>query len=287
MDFSIQLNDIIHFTPLANLFPDNIPSLSGLHPVQAKKNAHTFAYTSLAGKKYPLMISADMGRGKILAITTNSLWRLGFQGQLQVQNILRALLHHTMKIYDNPVIIKDGKFIFQKPVLSFNKTDKNKSDQDISTIKALIRRKSFDKSSGKFMTNKADTSFELYPGQNKKINKMPQGIYRVSLRKKGQQKNFLEYDLVHSAEKKQREFMIQHQGERNLAQWAKKNNGMFLKTQRQNIKDEIANLRFQSYNGKIASGQKWQPLYQNKKILLIFLFTGLFVFYIKSRFAVL
>ncbi len=171
----------------------SLPQLEGLNYVlKAKKSASVLAVhprlKDTDNQPMPLIVAGDYGKGRSLAITTDSLWRWGFVAAAKAGNDGR----HYLKFWDNAI-----RWLIQDPELRYLHVDSDRSiyfpgdtlrlnlrllDQDYTPLKGgkieISIAKGFDPQSASPVSTQTVTVGEDGEG-SMQLDDMEAGVYRV------------------------------------------------------------------------------------------------------------
>ena len=253
--------DICRLTPLSDLEKIKDLPLKGLNNIKLKEKASLFCRASNGS---PLIAASFAGKGRVIAILTDSFWHASYYGGINNETLLKSFVRYLLGISSMPVKIFSGKIIFDKTMTA-------KSMKDLTAELSFI-----DPSGG--ITRTAS----ITPAGEYSLTDDDSRLIGVKVLSGG--KIIDSYKLVNFNEKKDNEHSFVPAGRTFLENIARNGNGEFIPAGIDSLKDSLAELNFK--DPVLVSDTKLTPipLYRHKGIIIVFLLLGVLSFYIKSRF---
>ena len=253
--------DICRLTPLSDLEKIRDLPFRGLNGIQLKENASLFCRASNGS---PLIAANFAGKGRVIAVLTDSFWHASYYGGINNETLLKSFVRYLLGISTMPVKISSGKIIFDRSLPA-------------NGMKDLTAELSFLDPSGGAARTEVITPLTGYS-----LTENDPRLIEVKVQSGG--KLIDKFKLVNFNEKKDNEHSFVPAGRTFLENIARKGRGGFVASDMDGLKNSLGELNFK--DPVLVSDKKLAPvtIYRHKGIIVVFLFLGILSFYIKSRF---
>lgn len=255
-EFSIQKTPALLNSPIRKLFPHLQKSrLSDYHPI--KKFLGYPLLTTQQG--FPLVLSQNKGKGKIVTVMTNSFWRSIYDGNISARELIQPLLHEALGISAPPLKIHQDRLIFRP-------YDWDRANQELSARINLPNQK----------------PKSIKPGQSLPLKQKDNSL---KARLMWQGHRLAEYTLRRHQGRRANEKAHNPLARRTLKQWSEKGNGSFHATTLDDLDQAMESLSFADPVAVTSLQKEWQSIRRDKKILALVLLLSVALFYLKSRYS--
>ncbi len=253
--------DICSLTPLKDLQEIKDLPFKGLNNTSLKENAILFCAASNGS---PLIAASFAGRGRVIAVLTDSFWHTAYYGGINNETLLKSFVRYLLGISSMPVKISSGKIIFDRATPAKN-------------IKNLTAELSFADPSGGAPRTAVITPFTEYT-----LTADDPRLIDVKVLCGGRLID--KFKLVNFNEKGENEHSFVPAGRRFLEDIARRGGGEFAAADIDGLKKALSELNLK--DPVLVSDKKLTPvpLYRHRGIIILFLLLGVLSFYIKSRF---
>ncbi|MCP4727473.1 MAG: hypothetical protein GY863_20715, partial [bacterium] len=107
--------DICRLTSLSELYKLEGMSFSGLNKIKLRESANLLCRASNGS---PLVAAAPAGKGRVIAVMTDSFWRASFNGGINNETLLKSFARYLLGISSMPVKIFAGEIAFEKHLVT-------------------------------------------------------------------------------------------------------------------------------------------------------------------------
>jgi uncharacterized membrane protein len=259
-EFNIIPNKLSELTSLSGLNAINGLRIKGINKVNLKEWANVFFSTDSG---LPVITGGVRGKARVLAVLTDSFWKFSYNSGISNEAALKSLVRYVLGISSMPVAINNSTVAFE-----------NKYNMAGNNVYAKIQFMNYDGQILKDVILKPSNLYALLESDSRLLN--------VSIEQNG--RIIDKYQLLNYHEKKWHEHSYLPMGKEYLQNFAKKGNGNFIEADKSDIAKFLKELYLRESVFVSEHKETESPIYENRIVLLFFLYLVISSFYLKSRF---
>ncbi|MCP4133568.1 MAG: hypothetical protein GY754_21545 [bacterium] len=254
--------DISHLISLKGLLELKGTAFVGLNRVQLKEQANLFVRASNGS---PLIAGISAGKGRVLAVMTDSFWKASYNTGISNEEVLKSFARYLLGISSMPVTVRNETIDFDP----------------VPGLKEVSAELGFINPNGTVIHRSVIT-----PGSPYTVKKNDSRIINVTVynNRQNAKRPVDSYKLVNFNEKKDNEFTFVPLGKEFLERFANAGGGEFVLTTADTIKDSLEEIDLRKPVLVSRKKKVSLPLYRHAGILVLFIYSVLCSFYLKSRF---